>query len=268
MPILSCANLRSLDDFGPYKTIPDARQTLANALAAMKAGGGILCIPLDAPAGFFPRNLVQDGVDQPGVTILDFRNGFEHTYLPPIGSQSSEGTRGSRILERDLARDLPWQDVFSAESIVSRYTGGASSFFSNLTRAVAKTSDRFDVPSLRGLFVGQTLLVTGKADSYDEPLEDFVVKSLGLDATGPHFIATAKAKEAHPIGAFVYNKNNVNGLTIRDTSNCDNQSMSLEVDRTTYGTGDTFGIAALLQYQGNIMSGRGDEGGVGIAAQI
>ena len=71
-----------------------------------------------------------------------------------------------------------------------------------------------------------------------------------------------------PRGGGVYNKNVVNGLTVTDSSNCDNQSASLYVNRATYGNGDSFGIAALLSYQGTIMSGSGDEGSVAVNAEI
>ena len=264
-----CVNRHSLDEYGPYKTIADALRTLDVALTRILAeGGGTLCIPLDAPAGFYPRNRVQDGVDQPGVTILDLRGGFERMYVPPIGTMSSEGTRGSRIIERDLSRDLRWQDYFSTETIVSRYRGGASSLFDRLTQPAAKGSDRLHVTTHRGLFIGQTLLVTGKAGSYDPPHDEIQVKDLSLDANGPYLISQKPLADDHPAGAFLYNKNVINGLTVSDTSNCDNQSGSLAVDRITYGTGDSFVIAGRLRYQGNIMSGAGDEGGVGVSSQI
>jgi hypothetical protein len=262
-----CENRHSLDEFGPYKTLPDAESTLKTALEKIiLQGGGTLCIPLDAPAGFYPRNRIQDGVDEPGVTILDLRRGFERAYVPPIGALSSEGTRGSRIVERDLAQDLQWQDNLATEAIVSRYRGGASSFFNQLARAAAARTDRLYVPTHQGLFIGQTLLVTGKA--YALPHDMIRVKELGLDSNGLYLISREALKEDHPAEGFIYNKSSVNGLTIRDTSNCDNQSATLAVDRTTYGTGDTFAIASRLTYQGNIMSGGGDEGGVGVASQI
>jgi hypothetical protein len=109
--------------------------------------------------------------------------------------------------------------------------------------------------------VGQTLRVTGGAH------DDWVtVKDLGLDNDGCYFVADLHY--SHPAQAMVYNKNVVNGLTIEDTSSCDNQSASLNVERKTYGTGDSFGISMRLGYQGDILSAGGDEGGVGIASQV
>jgi len=273
MGIEACENRHSLDEFGPYKTFTDARKTLDVALGKLiDQGGGILCIPLDAPSEFQPRNLPQklipDGLGKPGVTIVDFRQGIEHTYLPPIGEVGSDVTgRASRILERDLASNLPWQDSFSTEMIDSRYLGGASSYLQSITRDVKAVSDRVDVPTLRGLFVGQTLLLTGQA-GYGPPLEEVQVKTLGLDATGPHIIVRKAVASDHLQGAFLYNKNVINGLTVNDTSNCDNQSMSLAVNRVTYGIGDSFAVSGRISYQGSIMSAGGDEGAVGVAAQI
>jgi hypothetical protein len=274
MGIAACENRHSLDEYGPYKTFPDAEKTLGVALEKLIGqGGGILCIPLDAPPDFQPRNLPQDlvpdGLGKPEVTIIDFRRGIEHTYVPSIGEVSSDVTgRASRILERDLASDLSWQDSFSTEMIDSRYLGGASSYLQPITGDVKAGSDRVDVPTLRGLFVGQTLLLTGQANGYGPPLEELKVKALGLDATGPHIIAGKTLASDHPQGAFLYNKNVINGLTVNDTSNCDNQSMSLAVNRVTYGIGDSFAFSGRISYQGSIMSAGGDEGAVGVAAQI
>ena len=273
MGLEACENRHSLDEYGPYKTFTDAEKTLRVALGKLIGeGGGILCIPLDAPPEFLPRNLPQEivpvGLGKAAVTIVDFRRGTEHTYVPSIGEVSSDVTgRASRILERDLASNLAWQDSFSTEMIDTRYLGGASSYLQPITRDVKAKSDRVDVPTLRGLFVGQTLLLTGQA-GYGPPLEEVQVKTLGLDATGPYVIVEKAVASDHLQGAFLYNKNVINGLTVNDTSNCDNQSMSLMVNRITYGIGDSFAVSGRISYQGSIMSAGGDEGAVGVAAQI
>jgi hypothetical protein len=257
-------NRHVLSEFGPYDTVDKANATLQTALASITAGGGgVLCIPHDAPKDFYPRNKVEKGADQPAVTVIDFRNGIERIYAPPVGVTNSEVTAvAGRIVERDLAVNLPWQNVFSTEDIASRYLGGASSTTLRLTQPALKGSGRnFYVPTLRGLFAGQVLLVDPGSNQ-----ELLTIKQLGSDATGPFLVADSTLD--HAAGVLIYNKNAVNGLTISDTSNCDNQSTSLAVFRTTYGTGDTFAIGALLNYQGNIMSALGDEGGVGVAANL
>jgi hypothetical protein len=57
-------------------------------------------------------------------------------------------------------------------------------------------------------------------------------------------------------------------LSLSDTSNSDNQGATVNLNRRAYGTGDVFLIAAVLDYQGNIYSGLGDEGGVGCAVDL
>ena len=264
-----CENRHLLSEFGPYATVADAHTTLQHALAALIAdGGGVLCIPRDAPQGFHARNLEQSGQDAPAVTVVDYRNGVGSVFVPPMGAPASEGEgRGCRTVERDLARNLGWQDVVSTEYIQSRFLGGASSYLQQLTQAVQVPNEgslnldqKLHVPSHRGLFIGQTLLATGGTS------EVVIVKDLGIDSGGCYFVADLL--HSHPAGGWVYNKNVVNGLTVEDTSNCDNQSPSLNVERRTYGTGDTFGISVRLGYQGDILSGGGDEGGLGIASQI
>lgn len=257
-------NRHSLATFGPYDTLDKARTTLAQAVKAIVAqGGGVLCLPRDAPAEFYPRNLSQQAHDKPAVTIIDYRHGIERIYAPAVGATNSDVTAvAGRIIERDLTVDLPWQNVFSTQDIASRYLGGASSYFVAITEKVDKGKDRnIYVPTLRGAFVGQTLVIDPGADQ-----EWIVVKSLGRDATGSFLVA--ELTKDHPQGVYLYNKNFVNGLTITDISNCDNQSASLAVDRRTYGTGDSFLFSGTLTYQGNIMSGLGDEGAVGVAANL
>ncbi len=264
-----CENRYLLSEFGPYGTIQSAEATLQQALNTIIAkGGGVLCIPHDAPQDFYPRNLEQNDQNDPAVTIIDYRQGTERIYVPPMGARNTQGDgQGGHLIERDLSQNLSWQNVFSTQYIQSRYLGGASSYAQPLSQAVmAGTKQKLYVPSHRGLFIGQTLRVTGEQDGYGGVSEIIIIKKLGLDQGGPYFVADLNHN--HPKGALAYNKNVVNGLTVDDTSNCDNQSGSLLVNRKTYGTGDTFGISTRLVYQGDIMSSGGDEGGVGISSQI
>jgi hypothetical protein len=261
-------NRHVLSEYGPYQTEIEAAATLEKALRALiDHGGGILVIPHDAPQGWYPRNRLQTAFGAPGVSVVDARGGIERVYVPPLGATASDGLRGgNRLIERDAAGNFPWQGVYSTESIVSRFRGGASSYLDRLARPVTPGRDaRLYVVSLRGLFQGQTLGVTGRPDDFGET-EWVTVKSLGLDGTDPFVVADAKLE--HPRGALLYNKNVVNGLNVADTANCDNQSMTLKVEKSIYGAGDTFVISALLNYQGNVMSAGGDEGGLCYAGDI
>jgi hypothetical protein len=258
-----------LGEYGPYANPREAYATLEKALAALTAeGGGLLVIPADAPAHFYPRNRVQAAFNAPAVTIEDSRGGIERSYVPPVGGLVSHGTGGgARIIERDVSVNLPWQGVYSTEYIATRIAGGASSYMNTLTRPVTKGERaRFHVESHRGLFVGQTVRITGEARGYSGDGEWTTIAELGVDGTEPFFVADAKYD--HPSEALVYNKNVVNGLTVHDVSNADNQSMTLLVDKTMYGAGDTFVVGAALRYQGNVMSAAGDEGGLCYGADI
>ncbi|HEY6141273.1 MAG TPA: hypothetical protein VI670_26250 [Thermoanaerobaculia bacterium] len=249
-----------LGEYGPYADPTDAYKTFhEKAVPAILAeGGGVLCIPRDAPHGFFPRNKKETGRDAAAITIIDYRNGVEHTYVPPIGITSSEASAVSgRIIERDLALDLEWQNVVPAVSISSRLLGGPSSFEAKVARAVAGAGDRIYVPTLRGVYKGQKLLIDPRTAATQEVV---TVKDMGLDGVDPYLVTDVR--KAHPQGVQIYNKNDVGALLINDVSNCDNQSESLSVQRTTYGTGDSFGVSVFLTYQGNIQSAGGDEGGV------
>ena len=129
----------------------------------------------------------------------------------------------------------------------------------SLLQPVAEgASQKFYIPTHRGLFLGQELIV------YEHFLAR--IQELGVDNNGYYFVSDA-AKDV-PMGVGIYNKSILGGLLIADTYNCDNQSPSLTIKRDTYGTGDTFGIWNELNYQGNIMSGGGDEGGVGVTSEL
>ncbi len=266
----STVNAHSLSEYGPCKSVKEAQETLKKAMTAMTAsGGGILLIPNDAPATFKPVNSSQIKPGKPGITIYDYRQGVEKKYVPGIGKASVNPWSGydSSGISRVLKENLSWQNCFATNHIVSEYLGGASSYMDYLSNDVAAGTDqKFFIPSIRGLFAGQTLAVTGQAKSYSGKTEWITVKKLGLEKNLPFF--TADVKNSHPKGAIVYNKNVVNGFTIDDVSNCDNQSMSLIVNRRTYGVGDSFAVAASLEYQGGFMSGAGDEGGVVYAAEV
>jgi len=187
----------------------------------------------------------------------------ERTYLPPVGDVNSELTAfAGRIEERDLDVDLGWQGTYSLNSLCSRLYGGGSSYSMKLAKATPAGSQKFYVPTLMGIFPGQRL----KIDLLEEPL--FTVDSLGQDAAGLFFVTKEKAPREIPEKAPLYNKHNVNVLSLSDTSSSDNQGATVNLNRRAYGAGDVFMLAAMLEYQSNIYSGLGDEGGVGCAVNL
>lgn len=269
------ANEHVLAEYYPPPPPADPAAAFKSGVSKLLDGhGGFLCIPADpTTAGFVARNReghreVPDPRDPrstvfESVTVTDARRGVERTYLPPLGTDNSELTAvAGRIKERDLRLTLGWQGVFALESLCSRLTGGASSYFMLLGQATAAGGRRFHVPTLQGLFPGQRL----KIDLLEDPL--FTVLHLGQDAAGPYFDTREPAPRAIPAGAPVYNKNSVGVLTLSDTSNCDNQGTTLDLHRRAYGAGDTFLFAGILEYQSNVYSALGDEGAVGAAVNL
>ena len=187
----------------------------------------------------------------------------QRTYLPPVGDVNSELTAfAGRIEERDLSVDLGWQGTYSLNSLCSRLYGGGSSYSMRLARATDAGGQKFYVPTLMGIFPGQRL----KIDLIEEPL--FTVKRLGQDADGLFFETWEKAPRRIEREKPLYNKHNVNVLSLSDTSNSDNQGATVNLNRRAYGAGDVFMMAAVLEYQSNVYSGLGDEGGVGSAVNL
>ncbi len=262
------ANEHVLSEY--YGMPPDAKKALDDGVTAILGEkGGFLCIPPDAVSEkLVPRNLKghhaldANRTDFDSVTVVDARRGVERRYLPPVGDDNSELTTfAGQILERDLAVDLGWQGSYAVESLCSRMRGGGSSVSMRLADATAMNAKRFYVPTLIGIFPGQKLKI--------DLLEDlFTVDLLGQDAKGLFFETREAAPRNIPKEAPLYNKNNVNVLALSDTTNSDNQGVELEVHRRAYGVGDVFPIAAILEYQSNIYSGLGDEGGVGCAIEL
>ena len=264
------SNRVSLTDFGACNTSKAASLAYRKAIKQLiSQGGGVLVIPTGVAKEFKVVNDAQSDYRGAAVTVFDYRGGAERIYVPAMGTAPSLaglGTAG-RIIERELDRNLPETAVVSTQQIVSFNRGGSSSYSQRITRAsVPGNNARIDVPTLRGLYVGQLLRISGKARSYGGKVEHVVVKSLGQDTLGPYF--TADVARPHPNEAIVFAKTIVNALTLNDLSNADNQSMSLVIKRATYGTGDTFGNWTQLDYQGDLMSGAGDEGGVAYTAEI
>lgn len=263
-------NRHLLTDYGACNTAEAAQKAYRKAVREIvSTGGGVLVIPAGVAKDFRVVNDAQADYAAPGVTIFDYRGGIERVYVPALGSYPSLAGlgRAGQIVERQLDRNLPDNAVVATQKLVTLNRGGSSSYSQVLDGASAPGANtRFDVPTVRGLFVGQELRIAVDPTSHERKAERVRVKSIGQDARGPYFIAEAKL--THGKGGGVYNKTIVNTLTIDDISNADNQSMALIVKRTTYGTGDSFGNWTQLTYQGDLMSGRGDEGGVAYTAEI
>lgn len=262
---------RSLEEFGDLSKPDTAAAALQAGIAALlKAGGGVLEIPANAPAGLKVENLVQQKIDEPTVTIVDYRGGYTKTLLPSIGKHQTGVWAGTR-LERKLnlgQTSLPHCGIYSNQAIQNYMISGASSYMLTLTDPVrAGTDVKCYVDTIRGIWVGQYLTVPGQAMAYTEPYDRIIVKSIGWDKERRRNFFTADLKYDHPTGTLVYNKHVVNGMQIEGYSNCDNQSMELQVTRNHYAVGDNFVISGTMKYMGDVFCGFGDEGGIVLNAE-
>jgi len=267
----SVPGARLLGEFGDITTAEQAAKTLEDAVSQLMAeGGGILVIPPDAPERLQVQNLSQTDIRGPGVTIIDYRKGFLTYHLAPLGKHQTGIWAGSR-LSRTLnlgQKSLPHCTTNTNLAIQNYMVSGASSYMATLTEPVKKGKDaRLYVDLIRGIWVGQYLTVTSSAVGYAPPYDRVIVKSIGWDPQKRCNYFTADLEYDHPASALVYNKHVVDGLQVHGYSNCDNQSMELQVTRHEYSVGDTFVISGHMKYMGDIFSGFGDEGGVVINAE-
>ncbi len=264
-------SVQSLEEFGDISTPAAATATLKLAIEKLMAeGGGILEIPTHAPKELKIENSSQTDVWGNGVTIIDYRWGFVNYHLPAIGREQA-GVWSAMRLERHLnmgETSLPHCGTYSNQAVQNYITSGASSYMLTLTEPAKAGKDaRLYVDTIRGIWVGAYLNVTGSPVGYAEPFDRVIVKSIGWDPEKRQNYFTADLEHDHPLAALVYNKHVVNGQQITSYSNCDNQSMEFQVTRNQYGVGDSFVISGMMKYMGNVFSGFGDEGGVVINAE-
>lgn len=263
----------ALGDFGDIHTAASAQATLDQACRwIVTNGGGVLIVPATAPEGLVVQNTYQnDRESGPTVTILDRRKGYAVTHLPAVGQRSPTGWYGAydyRLINMQ-PRGLPFQGTHEMQGLRNAVVRGASSYMQLTSEAVEKGADRrIYVPSIRGIFVGQFLTLTGHRGAYQPPFDRFWVKSIGWDAERKLNYLVADLEHDHPAGCILYNKHVTGSMNISSTANADNQTMELQVTRRQYAHGDSFLISGSYVYQGDVFSGLGDEQGVVLNAEV
>lgn len=270
---------RVLADAGDTST-PEAAQLTLDALAdqIVDAGGGYIVVDNRVAKGFKPQNRYQAGRDQPGVTILDAREGYLNFAVPPIGHDSREvwsafGVRRTLDLE---GQSLPHWGTQAAAHIENNIVQGSYSVMRFLLAGVQAGDDaRLYLQGIEGLAPGAYMnlqsnggIPAGKKDVSQTKNEVIHVKSLGWDSAKRLYYATADLKYDHPAGTMLQNKHNVPGLTVHNHSNADNQTFWLDARTFQYGVGDQFVVSATHKYQSNVFSGMGDEGAVCLNAEV
>ena len=264
---------RSLGEFGDIATTAAAAKTLAKAMDELvKAGGGVLVIPVEAPARLKVWNTSQKELRGPAVTIVDLRQGRVRYHVPPIGSHETHGWGGLQVnrMLNMAGGTLGHCTSTGAQSINNYVVSGTTSYDATLTDPVKAGKDqRVYVDLIRGLWPGQYLTVTSGVLCYTPPYDRIVVKRIGYDAKTRRNYLVADFKHDHPVGALIYNKHNINGLKVYGYSNCDNQTAGLlNVVQHHYAVGDNFVISGIMKYMGDVFCGFGDEGAVVINAEV
>ncbi len=263
----------SLAQFGPVGTPEQAQATLDRAAEQLiAAGGGVLLIPAEAPAGWVPRNDSQQiWLDPPapaptqrwgkgpGVTLLDYRTGTVKVYPP-----QATGIEINRTLNLAKDQSLPHWDYQPMLRFYNAVLNGSNSYRDWLQEDVpAGKARRFYVPTIRGLFPG-AFMNTGDYSG----VQRLYVQSLGYDAEKQswYFIADTDADIAK--GSLIHNKNHVNVMRMDTYSHNENQTFDVMLWRHNYSQGDNYLFDARFYYMGDVHSTSGDENGVVYAAFV
>lgn len=261
-----------LTDFGDVSKVEVAKKTLDNACNwIIKNGGGILIIPPGVPKQLKIENTYQkDRTSGPTVTIIDIRNGYEVIHVPQVGKVAPMSGWYGKLFYRVLKMDeksLPHCGIHDVVGIRNAVVKGATSYDQKILFDVKKGKDvKIYVPTIRGLYVGQFLTLTG--GGYKPPYDRLYVKKIGWDKEKKLYYIVADLEYDHPRGALLYNKHVTGGFNLLTTSNCDNQTMEFQVTKKQYSHGDSFLISGNYIYQGDVISGFGDEMGVVMNAEV
>ncbi len=260
----------SLDQFGPVTNPASAAATLEKASKdIIAAGGGVIIIPTNAPAGWLPKNNSQQiwRIPPPpapakrwgigvGVTIVDAR-GSALKIFPP----QAAGLEINRTLNLPEGDSLPFWGYFPMLSLRNKILNGSTSYREPLLEPVtAGTDRRFYVNTIRGVFPGAFFHISGNGDPR------LYVKSLGYDKEKQLWYFVADVDGNCPKGCIIGNKNHVNLLDMITESHTENQTFDVRNWRYNYSQGDNYLYDGRFHYMGDNHSTGGDENAVLYAA--
>jgi len=268
--------VRSLADFGPLATAPQAQEAYAKALEALGKTGGLLLVPRAAarllriegppqplvriPPAPAPARSWRHG---PAVTLLEAGERSLTLRVPPM-----DGLHVARTLRLPDGESLPHWGTHPMLWLDSRIVHGSSSYLDWLQEPVQKGADRrFYLPTIRGIRPGQFLNVHG-GPGYGGGVLRAYVKSVGYDPQKKMHYFVADTNLDHKAGAIAHNKSNTGILHMLQTSNADNQTYDVKVIRNQYAHGDTYVYYCDFNYMSNVHSAAGDENGHCYAAFI
>jgi len=274
LPAGGLGAMYSLDQFGPVGTPADAEKTYQKASAdLLAAGGGVIVIPLQAPATWHPKNNSQQTIRKPAapeqtkswssgpqVTVIDAR-GKTMTIMP---SQVT-GVEFSRTLDLEPGGSLPHWGYYPAITINNTILHGSASYHDWLQEPVKAGKDqRFYVATIRGVFPGEFL--NGLA--YGGAVPRLCVKSLGYDKEKKLWYFVADTDVDVVKGTILSNKHHVNVLNMDTWSHTENQTFDVKMWRHNYSQGDNYLFDARFKYMSDVHSTAGDENGVIYAAFV
>ncbi|MHB9023032.1 MAG: hypothetical protein ACYC7E_02495 [Armatimonadota bacterium] len=271
-PAPPAGTVRTLTEFGPIATPAQAEATLKKAAEALIAqGGGILIIPINAPASWMPENITQGTWrtppppapankgwgNTPGITIIDYRGG-----TPRVLVQQMDGLTVQRDFRMPEGESCGHWGYFPMLNLQNHLFRGTTSYRDYLVEDVkAGTDRRFYVKTLRGIFPG----IFVNAGDYGD-VQRLYVKSIGYDTTKDTGYFVADTDADIPAGSLIHNKSHSPVLQMDTYAHTENQTFDTFIHRHHYSQGDTYLYTGYFNYMGDIHSTAGDENGVIYAA--
>lgn len=249
-----------LNQFGSLVTPASANEAFAKASESiLAAGGGLVLIPTNAPAGWMPRNTGQHTAGSAGLTVVDLRGGTPK-LLPPQAS----GLEISRIMDLPDGESLSTWGVYPMVHLNNVVAHGSTSYRDFIQEEVkAGKAQRFYMPTIRGIFPGMFLNAEGA-----KGCPRLYVQFLGYDREKALWYFVADTDADVPRHSVVSNKNHVNALKIDTYSHTENEGADLMLWRHNYSQGDNYLVDARFKYMGDVHSTAGDENGVIYAAFV
>lgn len=277
-----------LSEFGDVTSAQAAREAFERAGKAVhERGGGLLILPPNTHPGLTVRNhwgpgqTIWERVSQ--VTVLDLRDGTPTFHLPQQGNPAPlghgwTGMELRRVQDSDFVY-WPWTPS-KLLNVTQALVRGGSSVLRHVEAVSVGENVRIYPETIRGIFPRQHLnfRTVGVTPAVSAAL---LVREIGWDPErrAAYFVADEltdriRSLETKPfeledsVRGEISSKQDFGAVDIVSTHNTDSQAYDIKVVRKQYAHGDTFLIGTMYGYQGDVMSGRGDEQGMAFSADI
>ena len=257
----------SLDQFGPVATAEQAEVAYQKAMKDVIApGGGVIVIPPQTAVEWMPRNNMQEELRSPlppmpanswkvgiGVTLVDVRGVKPKVIVPQVS-----GLEINRVLNLPQGQSLSYQEESDSLVLDTTILRGPTSYNQPLQENVkAGKGQRFYVATIRGLFPGMFI-----NHYFSGPIQRLYVQSLGYDNEKKMWYFLADTQHDIGRGSLLSNKNQVNILDVKTSSNTESKTYDVRVWHRSYSQGDTFLYDGRLYYMGDVHATGNDDNGV------